>query len=88
VNSAKSVTSAPRDEVVVLSDRFWRDAFGGDPGIVGRTVKVDGRPHTVIGILTADVRVPLQYAPRQPSLYTPMSHEFMLNQRLRLIGSS
>lgn len=52
-----------RDEVVVLSDRFWRDAFGGDPGITGRTVRVDGCPHTVVGILTADARVPLQYAP-------------------------
>jgi putative ABC transport system permease protein len=65
-----------RDEVVVLGHTFWRDAFGADPTILGRSIRVDGRPHTVIGVLGPEVRLPLQYTLQQPSLYTPMSHEF------------
>ena len=37
--------------VVVLSDGLWRRAFGADPGIVGRTVPLDGVGHTVIGVM-------------------------------------
>jgi putative ABC transport system permease protein len=38
--------------VAVLSDRLWRTSFGGDPSIVGRTIRVNGRPFTVIGVTT------------------------------------
>src|SRR5215217_3089135 len=37
-------------EVAVLSDRLWRTSFGADPGIVGRSVRVNGREVMVIGI--------------------------------------
>ncbi|MEZ5361936.1 MAG: ABC transporter permease [Bryobacterales bacterium] len=35
---------------LVLSDALWRNAFAGDPGIVGRTVHVGGRPATIVGV--------------------------------------
>jgi predicted permease len=35
---------------VVLSHDLWRGAFGGDPGILGRTVEIDGDPWTVVGV--------------------------------------
>ncbi len=35
---------------VVLSDHLWRARFGGDPGVVGRTVAVGGTSHVVVGI--------------------------------------
>jgi putative ABC transport system permease protein len=37
--------------VVVLSDGFWRRAFAGDRGVLGRTLTLDGRPFTVIGVM-------------------------------------
>src|SRR5919204_169574 len=37
--------------VVVLSHGFWLRAFGGDPRVLGRTLTVSGRAHTVIGVL-------------------------------------
>jgi putative ABC transport system permease protein len=37
--------------VLVLSDRYWQNRFGGDPHIVGRTVRVDGEPYEVVGVL-------------------------------------
>ena len=42
---------APGDEAVaVLSHPFWESRFGGDPGIVGRAVVLNGLPFTVIGV--------------------------------------
>ena len=40
-----------RDAKVVLTDRFWRRAFGGDPTIVGRRISLSGAPYTVIGVM-------------------------------------
>ena len=35
----------------VLSDGFWRRQFGGDPAIVGRSLRLDGNPVTVVGVM-------------------------------------
>jgi len=37
-------------KVVVLSDGLWRAHFASDRGVVGRSVRVDGTPHTIIGV--------------------------------------
>jgi len=37
--------------VVVVGDRLWRQSFGGDPGVVGRTVVIDEAVTTVIGVM-------------------------------------
>ena len=39
------------DRVVLLSNALWESRFGSDPGIVGRTIVLDGAPHVVIGVL-------------------------------------
>lgn len=38
-------------DFVVLSDKFWRRSFGADPGMIGRTISLNGRPYLVIGIM-------------------------------------
>ena len=40
-----------REQVVILTDGLWRRRYGGDPGIVGETLLIDGQPFTVIGVL-------------------------------------
>lgn len=40
-----------RDAVVILSQRAWRNRFGGDPHVVGRSIRIDGQPHAVVGVL-------------------------------------
>ena len=41
--------------VAVLGDGLWRRRFGADPGIVGRTIQLDGSPVTVVGVLPPGV---------------------------------
>jgi putative ABC transport system permease protein len=49
---------APR--VLLLAHRTWRSRYGGDAAVVGRTVTLDGRPATIVGVLpaTAETLVP------------------------------
>ena len=59
---------AHRAAVVLLSDGLWRTRFGGDPAIVGRTVRMDGQPVVVIGVLPAGFDFP-----RGVRFWAPMS---------------
>lgn len=46
------------DAVVVLSDRFWRQRLGGDPGVVGRPLLIDEEPHVVVGVMPPGFEFP------------------------------
>jgi putative ABC transport system permease protein len=43
---------------VVLGYGLWQSQFGGDPGVLGSTLSLDGTPHVVIGIMPATFRFP------------------------------
>ena len=47
-----------QDRVIVLSYGFWKDQFGGDPNIVGRTMMLDGMNRQILGVAPAEVRFP------------------------------
>lgn len=58
--------------VVILTHAEWQRRFAGDPGAVGRTLTLNGQPHTVVGILPAEYRFPLRgqatlWLPERPS---------------------
>ena len=40
--------------VVVLGYSYWQRRFGGDPGVVGKQVRVDGSPATIVGVVSKD----------------------------------
>lgn len=86
--------SPDRPEVAILGEALWQTRFGADPDIIGRTIRLDGTEHEVIGILPAgfaipqgsrllesDVWVPLRYSPAQAS--ARRSNFLMLFGRLR-----
>lgn len=57
------VTSEAEDEIggpalAVLSDGLWRRHFGGDPGVVGETLALDGTAYTVVGVMPPDFYFP------------------------------
>lgn len=62
-----------KDQVVILTHRLWQERFGGDPEIIGRQIRIDAKPHTVVGVLGAGpadhnqnrVWLPLAFTPDQ-----------------------
>lgn len=40
-------------DVVVISHALWRQRFGSDPAIVNRTIRIDGQPTTILGVMPA-----------------------------------
>lgn len=56
--------------VVVLSYRYWQSAFGEDPGVVGHTIRLGGRPFTVVGVAPRDYTGSLRGL--EPALYLPI----------------
>ncbi len=51
-----------RNDVAVLSYSLWRKSFGGHKDVVGSEIELDGRPMTVIGVMPAGFRYPLQWS--------------------------
>jgi hypothetical protein len=46
------------DPVVILSHGLWTRGYGADPAILGRTIPVDGSPHTVVGVMPERFNAP------------------------------
>ncbi|HKG90903.1 MAG TPA: ABC transporter permease, partial [Gemmatimonadaceae bacterium] len=68
--SAQEVERGER--VAVISHRLWLRRFGGDPGMVGRAVSVNGDPYTVVGVMPprtlvygTDLWLPMWATPEQ-----------------------
>jgi predicted permease len=45
--------------VVILSDQFWRAHFNTDPGVIGRSLSLNGRPFTVVGVAPGGFQFPV-----------------------------
>jgi putative ABC transport system permease protein len=46
------------ERVAIISDAIWRSDFGGDPKIIGRVIRVDARPTTIIGVMPPGFEFP------------------------------
>lgn len=69
------------ERVVMLSHELWQRRFGGERGIVGRVVELDGEPYQVIGILPAGFRSPIEASPVQ--LWAPLAPKPSPDRRQR-----
>jgi putative ABC transport system permease protein len=64
-----------KNQVVLLTQGLWKRRFGGDPGVLGRTVHLNGKPYTVVGIVPSvlqwfaplDAWIPTAFTPEQMS---------------------
>ncbi|MGB2591592.1 MAG: ABC transporter permease [Candidatus Acidiferrum sp.] len=78
--------SAP---VVLLSHSFWRNHFGSDPSVVGRTLTLDGSGYTLVGVLPAEFRLSpttdiwLPVSMYGDDLTRHLHHEFCILARLK-----
>jgi putative ABC transport system permease protein len=63
------------DTVVIVSYRLWQGRYGGDPGLVGRTILIDGRPRQVVGVMPRGFRLPTDFgedAAEPTELWVPL----------------
>ena len=61
------------DPVVILSHSLWHDSFGSDPAIVGKSVRLDGTPRTVVGVMPPGFALPGDLQTGDPALlYVPI----------------
>jgi putative ABC transport system permease protein len=82
---------APGSEhVAVLSHRLWKRRFGADPGILGKDVRMNGRPYEVIGVMPAsfdftanseELWVPIAFTPERKAMHD--EHYLTVVGRLR-----
>ncbi|HEX4641643.1 MAG TPA: ABC transporter permease [Chthoniobacterales bacterium] len=61
-------------KVMLISERLWKKSFGGDPNIIGRDIRLDGTPRTVVGVMPAGFRFP-----SQTDIWVPMASVFGMN---------
>jgi putative ABC transport system permease protein len=61
------------DDAAILSDGFWHSHFAADPGVLGKTLSLDGKRVTIVGVLPASFHFPLQFP--EPDVWLPRVSE-------------
>jgi putative ABC transport system permease protein len=56
-----------REHIAILSDNLWRNRFGADPRVIGRTITLDGVARTVVGVMPPGFSFP-----PDAQLWTPL----------------
>jgi putative ABC transport system permease protein len=69
LEAADARASAPR--VVVLSHALWRSRFAGAPEVLGRQIRLDGEPHTIVGVMPKGFEFPVTTF--KGELWTPLA---------------
>jgi putative ABC transport system permease protein len=60
-----------KDQVAVLSYGLWREHFAGDPGVLGRSIALNSKKYTIVGVMPASFRYPFQ-----TQLWIPLDMDF------------
>ena len=80
-----------KDQVVVLSYELWQRQLNSDPNAVGKSILLNLRPHTIVGVMPANFHsLPATLLQKEALLYRPVAEEASEKQRsgrhLRAIG--
>ncbi len=62
-------TTSDTDQVAILSDTYWRQRYDADPNVIGKRVRVNSVPRTVIGVLPPTFR----FLSSDPQLFLPLA---------------
>src|ERR1700729_680408 len=78
-----------KNHEVILSHKFWQAHFGSDPGVVGRSINLDGDPYTVVGVMGpamtkpgfAQIWIPMALTPAEMAVRS--EHHFLTVGRMK-----
>jgi predicted permease len=73
------------DPVVIIGHQLWQRRFGGNPAVLGRILRVNGQPSTIVGVMPAGMKFPDQAEIWRP--FVPTEAERQRDARsLRVFG--
>jgi predicted permease len=61
------------ERIALLSEEYWRRRFGGDPGVLGSALTLDGLPTTVVGVLPADADLGIRQVHARADYSAPLA---------------
>jgi predicted permease len=67
-NDVDSFGKNADEKSLVISDAVWHSMFGGDPGILGQSVKISGEPYVIVGVMPRGFSFP--FDPVNPEVWT------------------
>ena len=76
--------------VLLLSHKYWKKSFGGDPSVVGKVFQMNDRPHQVVGILPPVPQYPLEVDAYMPTSACPFrsSNAAITNRSFRIVRTA
>jgi predicted permease len=90
----RAFTSAdmkPGSRAVLISRHLWQERFGGEPAAIGKSIMLDGQPHTIVGIMPAlprmdfasDNEIWAPFLPSEEERTSRQNHAFSVLARLK-----
>ena len=71
-----------KDFVIILGHGLWQQRFGGDPNIIGKTVLLNSRPYTVVGVMADTFRsLPTSLIDQRAEFYRPVAEQHDEDER-------
>src|SRR5438105_8893876 len=71
VQPIRGRTFLPQEEegadVALVTESFWKKRLGGDPNVLGRSITLNGTPHTIVGVLP---KMPASWSGAQSEIWT------------------
>src|SRR5262249_47379331 len=83
---ARDEEQAGHGQVAIISEGLWQRRFGAAPAILGKTITLDGKSHTVIGIALNQARYPEETEVWKPLDFTAPKMQVRRFHSLRVIG--
>ncbi len=89
--SAEDAPAGARGHAALISSDLWQRVWGGDPGIVGQSVRIDGRAVQIAGVIdsaaalpsrSAEIWVPVGVGEALPMRFGPEERDFLVVGRL------
>ena len=74
------------DQVVILSQGLWKQHFSGDPGVLGKTVDLNGQSCTIVGVMPGDFDFPVPSDLWRPLAFTPAERADRATRALNAMG--